>query len=77
MDVDEFFNTLMDRLEILLKPQNNDFLIKDIFEGFLSNELIGKGSGCDHTSEREEPFLAISLPTKNKKTLHECLQSFC
>ena len=76
MDVDEFFNTLMDRLETLLKPSKNDFIIKSIFEGQLSNELIGKGQGCAHTSEREESFLAISLPAKSKKTLQECLQSF-
>ncbi|KAL4505333.1 hypothetical protein ABPG72_002395 [Tetrahymena utriculariae] len=76
MDVDEFFNTLMDRLETLLKPSKNDFIIKNIFEGSLANELIGKGGGCTHNSEREESFLAISLPTKSKKTLYECLQSF-
>lgn len=73
MDVDEFFNTLMDRLEMMLKPSKNEFIIKNVFEGQLSNELIGKGGGCSHSSEREEPFLAVSLPTKGKKNLQECL----
>ncbi|EGR34208.1 ubiquitin carboxyl-terminal hydrolase family protein, putative [Ichthyophthirius multifiliis] len=77
MDVDEFFNTLMDRLETDLKPLGQEFIIKDIFEGQLANELIGKGSGCEHCSERNESFMAISLPIKNKKsTLGECLDSF-
>ena len=77
MDVDEFFNTLMDRIEVSLKPSQNDFIIKNIFEGQLSNELLGKGLGCTHNSERIEPFLALSLPIKNKKTnLNECLESF-
>jgi ubiquitin carboxyl-terminal hydrolase 9/24 len=77
MDVDEFFNTLMDRLETTLKPFKHEFILKDVFEGQLSNELIGKGSGCTHNSEVVESFLAISLPIKNKKcTLGECLDSF-
>lgn len=73
MDAEEFFVTLMDRLEFLLKPSKNEFVIKNVFEGQLCNELIGKGGGCTHTSEREEPFLAVSLPVKNKKNLQECL----
>jgi len=76
MDVDEFFSTLMDRLEALLKPSKNEFIIKNVFEGELSNELIGRGGGCNHTSERAESFLALSLPAKGKKNLNECLSSF-
>lgn len=67
MDVDEFFNTLLDRLENSLKKEKNDFIIKQTFGGVLTNELICKG--CPHKSEREEPFLAISLPVKNKKSI--------
>ena len=40
----------------------------------MSNELICKG--CPHYSEREEPFLAISLTVKNKKNITESLKSF-
>lgn len=76
MDVDEFFSTLMDRVEELLKPSKNEFIIKDVFEGKLSNELIGRGGGCNHVSEREESFLAVNLPVKSKKNLQECLASF-
>ncbi|EGR28119.1 ubiquitin carboxyl-terminal hydrolase family protein, putative [Ichthyophthirius multifiliis] len=41
MDVDEFFNTLMDKLETILQRKNQENIIKNIFEGQLSNELIG------------------------------------
>ena len=36
------------------------------------NELICKG--CPHYSERDEPFLKISVTVKNKKTLKESLE---
>jgi ubiquitin carboxyl-terminal hydrolase 9/24 len=32
--------------------------------------------GCPHSYEREEPFLSISVPVKNKKSLQEGLQAF-
>lgn len=76
MDVDEFFNTLMDRLENLLKPSKNDFLVKNVFEGKLANELIGKGGGCTHTSEREEAFNSVCLTVQNKSSVAESLASF-
>jgi ubiquitin carboxyl-terminal hydrolase 9/24 len=40
----------------------------------LSNEVICKG--CPHYSEREEMYLSINLPVKNKKSIIECLSSF-
>ncbi len=67
MDVDEFFNNYMSKLEDILKVNKNEFIINRIFGGTLSNELICKG--CPHYSEREEPSLAISLHIKNKKNI--------
>ena len=32
--------------------------------------------GCPHYSEREEPFYVVSVPVKNKRTLHESLEAF-
>jgi ubiquitin carboxyl-terminal hydrolase 9/24 len=46
MDVDEFFYALMDKLEELLKPHGNIFLLKRTFGGVFANELICKG--CPH-----------------------------
>lgn len=73
-DVDEYFNMLMDKLENLIKGTSHENSIKNTFGGFLSNEFICKD--CPHYSEREEPFLAVSLQVKNKKTLEESLRSF-
>ena len=46
MDVDEFFNNLLDKIENLLKSSKNEPIIKRVFGGVLSNELICKG--CPH-----------------------------
>ena len=47
MDVDEFFNNLLDKLEPHLKGSKNEGVIKRVFGGMLSNELICKG--CPHS----------------------------
>ncbi|CAD8072236.1 unnamed protein product [Paramecium sonneborni] len=73
MDVDEFCNLLMDRIELNIKSTSEEDLVKKNFGGVQSNEIIGKT--CPHYSEREEPFFAISLPVANKKNLEECLQT--
>lgn len=64
MDVDEYFNMLMDRVQNMVKNTTSGNFIKSHFGGVLSNEIISKA--CPHNSEREEPFLAISLQVKNK-----------
>jgi ubiquitin carboxyl-terminal hydrolase 9/24 len=74
MDVDEFFNMLMDRIENTVKGTEQENFIKQHFGGVLSNEFICKG--CPHYSEREEPFLAVSLQVKNKKSIQESLNNF-
>lgn len=59
-DVDEFFTNLMDKLEEQLKknsPQTN--FVQKHFQGVITNEIICKT--CPHRSEREEPFLVVSL----------------
>lgn len=66
--MDEFFNLLMDRIEQTLKEGRNQSLVQDNFRGFMVNEVIGQDE-CHHKSEREEPFIVISLPVKNKKTI--------
>ena len=71
MDVDEFFNNILDKLENQLKKSKADGIIQRIFGGVFSNELICKG--CPHYSETEEPYLAVSLQVKNKKSITESL----
>ena len=74
MDVDEFFNYFMDKLEGLIKDSPQKNLIKNHFGGLQVTELIGKD--CTHRSERYEPFLTVSVEVKNKKSLQEGLESF-
>ena len=74
MDVDEFFNMFMDRLENLISGTRHDRFIKQHFGGTLSNEFICKG--CPHYSESEEPFLAVVLQVKNKRSITQSLESY-
>lgn len=46
MDVDEFFNNIMDKLEGYLKKSKQEAIIQRVFGGVFSNELICKG--CPH-----------------------------
>lgn len=73
-DVDEFFNMFMDRIESLIKGTKEEKIMHNLFQGVLANEFICKD--CPHYSEREEPFLAISLPVKNKNSVQDCLKHF-
>ena len=74
MDVDEFFNLLIDRVELNLKGTKYENIFKYHFGGMLTNELICKG--CPHYSEREESFNSISLQVKNKKSILQSFESF-
>lgn len=74
MDVDEFFASLLDKLETCLKGTFSENLIKSHFGGIQATEIIGKE--CPHRSEREEPFISISVEVKNKKNLLEGLESY-
>ena len=75
MDVDEFYNLLIDRLEPYLKNTKYETLFKFIFSGTLSNEIIGKND-CKHYSETNEVFQSIILQVKNKKNIEESLDAF-
>lgn len=73
-DVDEFFHTLMDKLERnLIHIQKKD-LIDDIFRGEYSNLIIGQE--CPHKSERVEHFLSMRLEIIQKKSLSQALEEF-
>lgn len=75
MDVDEFYNLLIDRLEPYLKNTKYENLFKYVFSGIISNEIIGK-NGCPHFSETKEFFQSIILQVKNKKNIEESLDAF-
>lgn len=48
MDADEFFNTLMDKLDNALKLSKQQQIINNVFQGELSNQMICEG--CPHFS---------------------------
>ena len=73
-DVDEFFNMFMDRIEGFLKGTQAEKMMANQFQGVFANEFIG--IEAPHYSEREEPFLAISLQVKNKASIQESLSYF-
>lgn len=72
MDVEEFLNAFMDKLEGKLGPHRA--VINNHFAGQLATEIIGK-AGCCHSSERVEQFLTLPLELKTKKSLQESLES--
>jgi ubiquitin carboxyl-terminal hydrolase 9/24 len=57
--VDEFFKMFMDRIEGLIKGTKEEKIMNNLFQGVFANELLCVD--CPHYSEREEPFLAVSL----------------
>lgn len=73
MDVDEFFNMFMDKLETAIKGSAQEKMIQQHFGGTYANELICKG--CPHYSSRSEPYLAVNLQVKNKKSIKESLEA--
>ena len=64
----------MDRLETAIKGQPQENTIQYHFGGKYTHEMICKG--CPHTFERYEPFLAMSVQVKNKKSILEGLNTF-
>lgn len=51
-------------------------MIKDTVGGVLGNETKSLEEEYPYVGEREEPFLAIQLDIKNKKTLAEALDLY-
>ena len=71
MDVDEFFNMLLDKLEPQFVGSKYDNPFKYQFGGFSSNDIICKG--CPHKSEREERFNCLILSLKSN--INDALKS--
>lgn len=74
MDVDEFFNTLIDKIENHLKDSPFQNLFKHFFGFTVSDEFICKG--CPHYSERNVYSQSIQLQVLNKKSIVESLKSY-
>ena len=75
MDIDEFFNLLIEKLENHLQKTNNKNLIKYFFQGKNIDNLIFQ-EGCTHHRKNEISFYSIQLPVKNKNNLFQSLDYF-
>ena len=65
---------LIDRIENLTKGTKEEKVMKNLFYGVFANEFICEG--CPHYKDNEEPFMAIQLKVKNKKSVLESLDDF-
>lgn len=72
MDVDEFFNMIVDKLEPQLKDSKVDNPFTYEFGGTFSNDVICQG--CPHKSERVEGFNCIILSVKDN--IQEALKNY-
>ena len=74
MDIDEFFNLFIEKLENHLQNTNNADLIKYFFQGKNYDKLTFQK--CKHNRKNEVAFYSIQLQIKNKKNLFDSLNSF-
>jgi ubiquitin carboxyl-terminal hydrolase 34 len=73
-DTQEFLNMIFDKLENALRPTPFKFILDGVYGGKTCTELTC--SQCSNIKCREETFYNLSVPIKNLKTLHECLEKF-
>lgn len=73
-DVDEFMNLLFDKLDALVKGTTSQNLPGKHFGGSVMNQIISQE--CPHLSEREEPFMALSVEVKGKRNLAEAMLGY-
>jgi ubiquitin carboxyl-terminal hydrolase 34 len=74
MDANEFYNQLFDTLEQRLKKSSQEQILRRVFGGTLSNQIIP--TECEHRRERDEPFYSMSVEVKNKAHLKDALNLF-
>ncbi|RHY53356.1 hypothetical protein DYB34_004091 [Aphanomyces astaci] len=75
MDADEFLGMLLDRVEsvLLTKPASKMTIGTLGFGGQLVNQIITEHG---HVSEREEPFVVLSLDVQHKPSIEASLGSY-
>ncbi|KAK9484996.1 hypothetical protein V1527DRAFT_504697 [Lipomyces starkeyi] len=74
MDVDEFYNLLLDRIDGQISDATKKAEIRNCYGGSLLTQI--KSKECMHVSERTEPFSAIQCDIKGKRNLTESLNSY-
>ncbi|KXS09536.1 cysteine proteinase [Gonapodya prolifera JEL478] len=74
MDVDEFFNQTMDRLEHELRGTPMASEIARPFAGKFVQKI--RSLDCEHVSESFQPFHTLSVDVKNAHTLEKSIEAF-
>lgn len=75
-DVNEFFNTLCEKLENCMKGTPQSTILPDLIGGVLSHEIISLEKDYPYYTEREEAYLTIPLDIKNKRDINDALNLF-
>ena len=75
-DVNEFFNTLCDKLDICMKGTPQQTALPDLIGGMLSHEIISLEKDYPYYAEREEAYLTLPLDIKNKRDINEAMNLF-
>ncbi|KAF7921904.1 uncharacterized protein EAE97_011195 [Botrytis byssoidea] len=74
MDVDEFYNLIIDRFEREPLDDDDKRKVRSFYGGKLVQQI--KSKECPHISERLEDFSAIQCDIKGKQSLEESLQAY-
>lgn len=74
MDVEEYLNMFMDKLESAIKGTPQEKTIHHHFGGTFASEIVCKT--CPHSYLRTESFLNVGIPVMNKKNIQEGLDAF-
>jgi uncharacterized UBP type Zn finger protein len=75
-DVNEFYNLLLDQVEVVLKGTKDEKLFQETLGGKLSHEIFSMEDEYPYYKESEEPYLTISLEIKHKNKLQDALDLF-
>ena len=73
-DSQEFFNTLCDKIENILKKTKYKYIIDNIFTGKMCSSVICEK--CNTVSNRLEDFYNLTLEIKNFNNLYDSLKKF-
>ena len=71
-DTEEFFNIIFDRIENLIKPTPQKYLLQSVFGGKHCSQMVCKE--CGFIRNRFEDFYNLKLIVKERKSMEESLK---
>ena len=74
-DAQEFLNVVFDRIEYMLKPTPQKYLLQSVFGGKTCSQMICKG-GCGSMRKSYEDFYNLSLGVRGNKNLSDALNKY-